>query len=513
MILKPNEGEAKLALFRFFNDASLAANTAAVSLIDSAANKVKSAVSSVISSTTSKLLSITKRLFGDSTSGFAPGEKPVGLLSTVLSKGKNLLDKILGDVIPPTVKIGSPDKQSVATLQKSLNDRGYSLKIDGVFGSGTDSAVKDFQRKQGLTADGIVGPKTWTALGFSGTAASTSSPSSTTVPPVATASSGNVVLKIGDKGSTVVQLQNQLNKLGFMPLLIADGVFGAKTESAVKWFQKTKLKAQTGVVDSALFSDIMNARVIAEIPQTEPKITTDDKLGTTTSTTTTQTTVSAVATGGIISEIEAATSRTLTPARFAAVKRQRPADVAFVDRVSELFTYSPPTVLFFNQLSSRWGAVIRTLASHEGSFNNKVVGGANEITTFQLLPKTVEALKSKYKLASLDIDNPSSLSDYLRAMVKDMDAIALITFKRSLTGLPVGTYAGIKDIDEVLGQLSVSNPLVGQAFTFFMMYNAWLVHGISSITKQPIGWNEEWRIQEALTRTLTLGLGDQLSKV
>lgn len=36
--------------------------------------------------------------------------------------------------------------------------------MDGIFGSATDSAVKRFQKDQGLTVDGIVGPKTWAKL-------------------------------------------------------------------------------------------------------------------------------------------------------------------------------------------------------------------------------------------------------------------------------------------------------------------------------------------------------------
>lgn len=53
----------------------------------------------------------------------------------------------------------------VATLQRSLN-----LIADGIFGSITDEAVRDFQRTHNLTVDGIVGPRTWTALGISSSA-------------------------------------------------------------------------------------------------------------------------------------------------------------------------------------------------------------------------------------------------------------------------------------------------------------------------------------------------------
>lgn len=46
-------------------------------------------------------------------------------------------------------------------LQKKF---GYTLEIDGVFGPITAQAVKDFQSKQGLTADGVVTPLTWQKL-------------------------------------------------------------------------------------------------------------------------------------------------------------------------------------------------------------------------------------------------------------------------------------------------------------------------------------------------------------
>ncbi|MCL1791066.1 MAG: peptidoglycan-binding protein [Peptococcaceae bacterium] len=46
-------------------------------------------------------------------------------------------------------------------IQAALYTRGYTSVIpDGVFGPGTETAVRQFQRAQGLTADGIVGPMT-----------------------------------------------------------------------------------------------------------------------------------------------------------------------------------------------------------------------------------------------------------------------------------------------------------------------------------------------------------------
>ena len=52
----------------------------------------------------------------------------------------------------------------VTELQKLLNQNGYSLDTDGIFGAKTQEAVKDYQQKNSLDVDGIVGTNTWGAL-------------------------------------------------------------------------------------------------------------------------------------------------------------------------------------------------------------------------------------------------------------------------------------------------------------------------------------------------------------
>ena len=52
----------------------------------------------------------------------------------------------------------------VTELQKLLNNHGYNLDEDGIFGDNTKNAVTDFQKKKGLTVDGIVGTNTWGTL-------------------------------------------------------------------------------------------------------------------------------------------------------------------------------------------------------------------------------------------------------------------------------------------------------------------------------------------------------------
>ena len=46
-------------------------------------------------------------------------------------------------------------------IQERLNSVGFHLSTDGIFGSGTEKAVKVFQKNRGLVADGIVGRNTW----------------------------------------------------------------------------------------------------------------------------------------------------------------------------------------------------------------------------------------------------------------------------------------------------------------------------------------------------------------
>lgn len=67
---------------------------------------------------------------------------------------------VLSDSI---IKKGSKG-ESVKWLQYELNKRGYKLSVDGDFGAKTEAAVKDFQSKNKLVVDGIVGKNTIRSL-------------------------------------------------------------------------------------------------------------------------------------------------------------------------------------------------------------------------------------------------------------------------------------------------------------------------------------------------------------
>ncbi len=58
---------------------------------------------------------------------------------------------------------------TVRALQQQLNDRGYSVRVDGIFGPETAAAVRQFQADNSLVVDGVPGPATRSALGLSST--------------------------------------------------------------------------------------------------------------------------------------------------------------------------------------------------------------------------------------------------------------------------------------------------------------------------------------------------------
>ena len=71
------------------------------------------------------------------------------------------------------IRIGSRG-DTVKSLQILLKQKDYDIgPVDGIFGSGTEDAVEDFQEKNNLLADGVVGKGTWAALLGQGNSAKT----------------------------------------------------------------------------------------------------------------------------------------------------------------------------------------------------------------------------------------------------------------------------------------------------------------------------------------------------
>ena len=71
-------------------------------------------------------------------------------------------------------KMGSTGSE-VRAIQTRLKEWGYySGSVDGIYGTGTKNAVISFQKKNGLTPDGIAGKKTLAAIGISSSSSSSS---------------------------------------------------------------------------------------------------------------------------------------------------------------------------------------------------------------------------------------------------------------------------------------------------------------------------------------------------
>jgi len=121
----------------------------------------------------------------------------------------------------------------VVRLQQALH-----VHADGVFGRQTVHALKRFQRRHGLTPDGVAGPATWAALRASGRLARAASHGS---------GSRSARPRIARRGPSVRLAQRRLG-------VGADGVFGPATKRAVRRFQRAHGLTADGVVGPATWS-------------------------------------------------------------------------------------------------------------------------------------------------------------------------------------------------------------------------------------------------------------------
>ncbi|MEV5355731.1 glycoside hydrolase domain-containing protein [Streptomyces sp. NPDC052693] len=109
---------------------------------------------------------------------------------------------------------------------------------DGIFGPATTTAVRNFQSGAGLTADGVIGSRTWTALLSLG-----STPT----------------LRDGATGEAVTRLQRALTAALGRTVTI-DGVFGPDTAQAVRDYQSARGLTADGIVGTATWSALQSGR-------------------------------------------------------------------------------------------------------------------------------------------------------------------------------------------------------------------------------------------------------------
>jgi peptidoglycan hydrolase-like protein with peptidoglycan-binding domain len=140
----------------------------------------------------------------------------------------------------PVVQLGSQG-QAVIDLQVLLNKRvAAKLRVDGIFGTKTEDAVKTTQSIFFLEIDGIAGSKTWTVL--------------RTNEPIEMP-----VLKRGSKGDLVRRVQAVLKEASY-DIGNLDGEFGALTEAAVTEFQNNRKWSvnKLGVIDQQTWKGLVS---------------------------------------------------------------------------------------------------------------------------------------------------------------------------------------------------------------------------------------------------------------
>lgn len=139
----------------------------------------------------------------------------------------------------PTTRRGDRNEHTRAA-QVRLNGLGFGpLEEDGVFGAGTDQAVRRFQELAGVGGGGVIDPATWAAL---------------------EAVRGPV--RAGSPPEEVRRVQDKLNLLGLGPLTV-DGQYGARSAAAVRVFQTQQGLPATGEVDERCWWRLLGARTAA----------------------------------------------------------------------------------------------------------------------------------------------------------------------------------------------------------------------------------------------------------
>ena len=129
--------------------------------------------------------------------------------------------------------------EAVKAMQQQLIQLGFlSTDATGYFGSATREAVKAFQKSAGISADGVAGKATLSALSDACSS---------------TALSASGSLQKGDEGAEVTSLQKMLIQLGYLSTE-ATGYFGSATKSAVVAFQKAAGLDADGVAGKATLS-------------------------------------------------------------------------------------------------------------------------------------------------------------------------------------------------------------------------------------------------------------------
>ncbi len=140
----------------------------------------------------------------------------------------------------PTLVRGDRGMALIYTLQQRLKDLGYyTIRVDGIYGSGTQRAVRQFQSVNGLTVTGIADSATQKLLHSSSAKANNG---------ITITGSYQTLRRSSRYNAAVVTMQRRLKNLGYLNGAV-DGYFGSITQRAVRSFQRRNGLSVTGVAD------------------------------------------------------------------------------------------------------------------------------------------------------------------------------------------------------------------------------------------------------------------------
>ena len=169
-----------------------------------------------------------------------------------------------------TLRYGMSGEDVRFTQQRLAELRYFTAAASGQFDAATQAAVKAFQRRNGLSVDGAVGPQTIAAL-FSDDAIAADEEipqppaEEPEQPSTPEAPEEDVVLyrtlRQGDSGEDVAYMQRRLIELGYLAGE-ADGKFGSATLAAVRAFQKANSLTVDGVAGTKTFGVLLSDAAI-----------------------------------------------------------------------------------------------------------------------------------------------------------------------------------------------------------------------------------------------------------
>lgn len=149
-------------------------------------------------------------------------------------------------------------QDAVRNLQRYLrtisfyDERINRVPIDGIYGSETEKAVRDFQRTRGLEPNGVVDKKTWDMIFAEFSEILLANDRSNNINLFPTSPQGYEASS-GETSSFVAIIQLILRELSLIydafPEIEITGTFDAPTEKAVKEFQRLSGLEVTGKVD------------------------------------------------------------------------------------------------------------------------------------------------------------------------------------------------------------------------------------------------------------------------